>query len=65
MTYEDVWDIAHAIGYHKGQLDPATELDAIRADTFAFSTFLATVPKDYLSAAINRHEQGFVEGQTT
>ncbi len=61
LNYEDVYEIAYAIGYTKGR----NPQDA-KTHTEAFSALLARTPTDHLKrVAVNRYEQGFVIGSQT
>jgi len=61
MNYEDVYETAYAIGYHKGRVHPSNS-DALFADCEAYESFLNRVPEQWKRVAVNRHEQGFVIG---
>ena len=65
MTYEEAYQVAYAIGFHRGRMRKAQDLDAIRADVNALESLMDRIPKYWLGMVIDRHEQGVVEGEQT
>ena len=64
MTYQEVHDIAYAIGYHRGRMRLIQDLDAIETDVAAFAAFLDRVPKGWVPVAIRAHDDGITAGDT-
>jgi hypothetical protein len=62
MNYQDVWDIANAIGYHRGRMRAVHNTRAIHADRLAFDAFLEKVPSPWVNTAIRAHDAGITEG---
>lgn len=62
MNYQETWDIAHAIGYHRGRMVVARNTTAVKADILAFDAFLQRVKPEWQNTAVRAHDQGITEG---
>lgn len=64
MNYQDVWDIANAIGYHRGRMRAEQNQKAIETDKAAFDTLLDRIPKEWVNTATRAHNAGITEGES-
>ena len=62
MNYQETWDIAHAIGYHRGRMRAEQNQAAIEIDKEAFDAFLKHVTPEWQNTAIRAHDAGVTEG---
>ncbi len=62
MNYQEVWDLANAIGYHRGRMRAEQNRKAIATDKSAFDTMLNRIPKEWVNTAIRAHDAGITEG---
>ena len=62
MNYQEVWDLAHAIGYHRGRMRATQDKAAITTDKAAFNTMLNRIPKEWINTAHRAHNAGITEG---
>ncbi len=64
MNYQEVHDIAHAIGFHRGRMRAAQDAKGIRADKMAFDDLLNKIPEDWIGVATRAHNDGITDGDT-
>lgn len=62
MNYQEVWDIAHAIGYHQGRMLKVHNTKAIKVDREAFDSFLKMVHEPWANTAVRARDAGIEEG---
>lgn len=62
MNYQEVWDLANAIGYHRGRMRSHQDMTSIEIDKTAFDTMLKRIPKEWVNTAIRAHDAGITEG---
>lgn len=62
MNYQEVHDIANAIGYHRGRMRSAQDQLAIETDKYAFDTFLDRIDPAWKAMAIRAHNDGITAG---
>ncbi len=64
MTYQEVHDLAHAIGFHRGRMRSQQNWQAIEIDKNAFDVLMRRVPKQWTNVAIRAHDAGITDGDT-
>ena len=62
MNYQEVWDLANAIGYHRGVMRRQQNQAGIATDKRAFDQLLERIPKEWVNTAIRAHDAGITEG---
>lgn len=62
MTYEEMWETAYSIGFHRGRMRKAQDHAAIDADRGAFEYLLGRIPAHWQNAATKRHNEGITDG---
>ena len=60
MTYQELWDVAYAIGYHRGRM--RAQQKGCGADRAAFDALLNRIPTDWTNAATKAHNLGITDG---
>ena len=63
MTYAELYDIAHAIGFHKGRMALAEDWEAVLIDQDFFSTILQAAPAHHRTMAVSAYGMGSIEGE--
>jgi len=62
MTYEEAYEVAYAIGYHRGRMVAQGDIRGATVDASAFEALMDRVPNYWYGMIIDRHDRGKREG---
>ena len=62
MTYEEAYELAYAIGYHRGRMVARGDMRGASDDALALEALMDRAPNYWFGTIIDRHERGKREG---